>query len=637
MDLIYMNPSKEDVGVLLHYDLDLAFGSDENSFACTINAADHCCEEGYFLYIEGTEYGGIVDSVQIDTERNEVTYFGRTWQGILGSKVVVPATEEDFTLQFYVITASVTGGTVNPASATVRKGKNQTFTFTPDIGYTVESVTVDGVAIDPETFTNTYTFENVTEEHTIDVVYVKTGILPNGYTRLEYIESTGTQYIDTGYRPTTENLKITTQFSLTEIQAWHALFGCEETNSGPWALTPLVNGASALTFYSGTSYQIGSIPVTANTVYDLTCQTDNGVLTYECGAATGTASASGSLCKTDSIYVFTLNSATESSVLGQASKMRVYSFQIYDNGVLVRDLIPCMNAADTLGLYDIVGGVFYPNLGSGTFTAGPEYIEEHAVAAAYRMEPYSVNDYTVTVKKEDADGNSLAGRYLVLSGDANDCIQFILDRIGLDVLFVASTNAESAVVSQYQFHRYTDAYTGLCKMLKSAGLKLNVEFADGMVVLSAVALYDYSQDEEFDSDSISFRLKKNYKTVNHLVCLGSGELENRMVVHLYVDADGNISQTQTLTDEDEYASVFDYPNAESEEELIKSGRDELKALWGQNELSVSFDPEEDIYGVGDIVGAYDNITKLSVSAEIIKKIVTIKNGRVTISYEVGEK
>jgi hypothetical protein len=36
----------------------------------------------------------------------------------------------------------------------------------------------------------------------------------------------------------------------------------------------------------------------------------------------------------------------------------------------------------------------------------------------------------------------------------------------------------------------------------------------------------------------------NNSGVNHLICLGSGELQNRIVVHLYVDADGNISQTQ---------------------------------------------------------------------------------------------
>jgi hypothetical protein len=55
MDLIYMNASKEDVGVLMDYELDLAFGADENNFECRIQANSHCCSAGYYLYYEATE------------------------------------------------------------------------------------------------------------------------------------------------------------------------------------------------------------------------------------------------------------------------------------------------------------------------------------------------------------------------------------------------------------------------------------------------------------------------------------------------------------------------------------------------------------------------------------------------------
>ena len=193
------------------------------------------------------------------------------------------------------------------------------------------------------------------------------GSLPIGYTQVDYIESNGTQYIDTNYCVSSDNLKIVARFSLTEIQPWHALWGCEETNSGPWALTPLINGASALTFYSGDSDQIGSIPVTDNMIYLLECQSNNGILTYECGDASGELYPNGSICKTDNIYVFTINSFKDSSILEQASKMRLYYFQIYDNNVLVRDFVPCINASGEAGLYDKVDNVFYGNTGTGEF------------------------------------------------------------------------------------------------------------------------------------------------------------------------------------------------------------------------------------------------------------------------------
>jgi hypothetical protein len=96
MDLIYMNHAREDLGVLQDYKLDLAFGEDENDFELTVPAGDHCCSGGFDVYIEGTEYGGVVDDVQSDTAAQEVTYTGRTWHGLLNSKVLEPDAGADY-------------------------------------------------------------------------------------------------------------------------------------------------------------------------------------------------------------------------------------------------------------------------------------------------------------------------------------------------------------------------------------------------------------------------------------------------------------------------------------------------------------------------------------------------------------
>lgn len=236
----------------------------------------------------------------------------------------------------------------------------------------------------------------------------------------------------------------------------------------------------------------------------------------------------------------------------------------------------------------------------------------------------------ITVKTTDSNGGSLVNRYLIISGDANACIGFILYRSGLSALFEASDAVAGVNINQYQFNRYTDAYSGIQKMLSSAGLKPVFTFRNGKVIVSAAERYDFTVDEEFDSGLIDFRAKKNYKTVNHLICLGTGELENRTVVHLYADTDGNISQTQTQFDLDEYAAVYDYSNVESEDELIASGKEHLQSLWSQDALNIDFDESMDAYDVGDIVGAVDNITGISVAATITKKIVSIKNGLINI-------
>lgn len=227
--------------------------------------------------------------------------------------------------------------------------------------------------------------------------------------------------------------------------------------------------------------------------------------------------------------------------------------------------------------------------------------------------------------------------YLVVSGEANAVIGTLLDRMGLSGLFKAASVSSDLTISSYKMNRYITGYDGIKKMLASVGGKLEFTYQGGMVILSAVPAHDYSEDEEFDSDQIEFEITKKHNSVNHLVCLGSGELENRMVIHLYVDESGEISQTQTLFDLDEFAAVYDYSDVESEEELIKSGTSRLKELWEPDSMTIDFDSDSDVYGVGDVVGAFDNVTGINIYAEITKKIVTITNGKINISYKVGEE
>lgn len=226
--------------------------------------------------------------------------------------------------------------------------------------------------------------------------------------------------------------------------------------------------------------------------------------------------------------------------------------------------------------------------------------------------------------------------YLVLSGEANAVIGTLLQRIGLDDLFSACASDSSISISSYQMNRYIGAYSGIVKMLKSANAKLKFTFADGKVVLSAAPVVDYTQEGLY-ADTIDFVAKKTKGKVNHLICLGKGELAERTVVHLYADADGNISQTKTFSGVDEFTEIYDYSSVETVEELIKSGTDKLKELRQQDSLSVSFNNTANEFDIGDIVGAYDNATGVSVAVAITQKIVTISNGRTSVSYSTDKE
>ena len=321
MDLIYMNEAKEDVGVLHDYILDMAFGKDENDFECQIVLGNHCCKEGYYLYSEGTEYGGIIDDIYVDTDKDELTYHGRTWHGILDSKVIEPDAGED---------------------------------------------------------------------------------------------------------------------------------------------------------------------------------------------------------------------------------------------------------------------------------------------------------------------------YLILSGDANEVLGTLISRLGLGELFVASTDASGITISNYKMNRYIAGYQGIRKMLKSFGGKLNIRFKNGMVELSAVPFLDYSKDEQFDTDQIEFVVKKKYHPINHVICLGQGDLAEREVIHLYTDSEGNLSHTQSLTGISEVTAIYENVNAGTSEELEQGGMELILESWESNEISFDFNSNDETYDIGDIVGAKEYVTGIEVNAEITKKIVTINNNSTTISYKVGE-
>ena len=51
MDLIYTDTNRTDVDIMPPYELDMAFGRDENDFECTIAIEDHCCEPQCCIYM----------------------------------------------------------------------------------------------------------------------------------------------------------------------------------------------------------------------------------------------------------------------------------------------------------------------------------------------------------------------------------------------------------------------------------------------------------------------------------------------------------------------------------------------------------------------------------------------------------
>jgi hypothetical protein len=202
-------------------------------------------------------------------------------------------------------------------------------------------------------------------------------------------------------------------------------------------------------------------------------------------------------------------------------------------------------------------------------------------------------------------------------------------------LFVGSSESTGVTVS-YQYYRYVTLYDGLKALLKSVGYKMQIEYdqVQRKVVVSAVPIVDYSSEIEYSSDmSADYSMIIDRTGINHLICLGQGELKNRIVEHLYVDGNGVISQTQTFFGENEIAETYDYAGA-TREDLIKSGADQLKGELNLNEFAIELESEREVQ-IGDIVGSRDYITGYTVTAPITTKIVKFEDGFVKIEYKLS--
>lgn len=245
---------------------------------------------------------------------------------------------------------------------------------------------------------------------------------------------------------------------------------------------------------------------------------------------------------------------------------------------------------------------------------------------------------TVTCKGRTWHG-ILAGKRLLpddgsarlsVDGKAGEVLASLVARMGLSGLFSAASDDTSV---SFTFDRFCDGYSGLRALAKANGRKVAMRRKGGKVEISLPPVVDYAN--KVDSDLLDFTLTSVHRCVNHLVCAGTGELEERAVVHFYADAAGNVSHTQTLFGVDEICALYDYSNAD-EEELEEEGRKKLQEY--QTQGSVEVDAHDDIdVGVGDVISARDNAHGRTVTAEVAKKIVKVSRGVATYSYEVGSE
>lgn len=177
--------------------------------------------------------------------------------------------------------------------------------------------------------------------------------LPDGYTQVEYIQSSGTQYINTAFTADS-GTKVVMDCELTYPSEWVMVMGSYDSG----AYFSWWSKDSVIYAYYGSSNQ--SMTGSSGRA---TLDADKNV--WSAGGSSLTFGAS-SFVASSPLYLFSISNGGNYAL----GIMKLYSCQIYDNGTLIRDFVPCTNASGAAGLYDTVNGVFYGNSGTGAFTTG---------------------------------------------------------------------------------------------------------------------------------------------------------------------------------------------------------------------------------------------------------------------------
>ena len=186
--------------------------------------------------------------------------------------------------------------------------------------------------------------------------------LPQGAVKVEYLESTGTQYIDTGIYPdqdTGVEIEFSTSFTNSDREAFGA-----RSYSRYYEL--LLDRSHYLYYQYGSSTPIIAYG-TNNLNYYYNWYADKNVLRDLSNKTVLATLPEQTFSISNTLYLFGLHSSSfQRGLVG-----RICYCKIYSNQILVRDFIP-VRVGQVGYMYDKVSGTLIGNAGTGDFVLGPE-------------------------------------------------------------------------------------------------------------------------------------------------------------------------------------------------------------------------------------------------------------------------
>lgn len=189
--------------------------------------------------------------------------------------------------------------------------------------------------------------------------------LPIGYTRLEYLQSDGNQYINTNIVPTANTI-ISGSFKYTKFVTYGAILGNHVSESTNACRIILTNSSGSIYFNNNNrAGNATNINCAINTKHAFTLNSTKLILD---GVGVNGSTTQGTANNT-ALALFA--NKVENPTLGKDVGCTIYGIKIQENNTLVRDFVPAIRLSDNeLGMYDKVSGTFFTNAGTGTFSYG---------------------------------------------------------------------------------------------------------------------------------------------------------------------------------------------------------------------------------------------------------------------------
>ena len=222
---------------------------------------------------------------------------------------------------------------------------------------------------------------------------------------LAYLESTGTQYIDTLWSPQSNNLRVKFRVQSNGTPRSTAICGAENSSIVPrWVFVMFGQSADDTKTFpligdwknGGTGFAPEGFTFTDGTILDIDWTTSSTSTTITDSISNITYTHTFDTTITYSNNTTTLKLFQNGDA--QKSSIDMYYYQIYDNGILVRDYIPVLDFNNIPAMYDKVTGQMFYNQGTGQFK-------------------YAIKPYKCEVEYLQSSGTQYIVSPVVFSGD----------------------------------------------------------------------------------------------------------------------------------------------------------------------------------------------------------------------------